>query len=233
MGGCFSSSNDAGNGRGESSDGTVGSMPIGRNQPLKKESPKWKSDVPLTSGQLRSKRDEFWETAPCYEGRKEIWDALLGAATALETNDFDLAQAIVDGASITCPSGSLTDCYDELGNRYILPVYCLSPPINMVDDNSESDATGAECDPEGGVEAILKLRLSLGKEIKLSVRSTDTVLHVKRRLQQTEGIDPHHQRWFYSGKLLTDKIKIEEIKIPKGFIIQVIVSQANPTPVDA
>lgn len=80
-------------------------VPIGRNQPLKPESPKWKSDIPLTKGQLKSKRDEFWETAPAFEGRKEIWDALRGAAQELENGEHALAQAIVDGANITCPNG--------------------------------------------------------------------------------------------------------------------------------
>jgi len=78
---------------------------LGRNQPLRPERPKWKSDVPLTEGQLRSKRDEFWDTAPAFEGRKEIWDALKAAAYALETGDHALAQAIIDGASITLPHG--------------------------------------------------------------------------------------------------------------------------------
>ncbi|XP_048464755.1 ubiquitin domain-containing protein 1 [Rhincodon typus] len=77
----------------------------GRNEPLKKERPKWKSDYPMTDGQLRSKRDEFWDTAPAFEGRKEIWDALKAAAYAIECNDHELAQAIVDGASITLPHG--------------------------------------------------------------------------------------------------------------------------------
>lgn len=77
----------------------------GRNEPLKKDRLKWKSDYPMTEGQLRSKRDEFWDTAPAFEGRKEIWDALKAAAVALECNDHELAQAIVDGASITLPHG--------------------------------------------------------------------------------------------------------------------------------
>lgn len=103
------------------------SVSLGKNQPLKNERPKWKSDVPLTEGQLRSKRDEFWDTAPCFEaislnlnsvcfhlltdgflfqGRKEIWDALKAAAFAAETNDYALAQAIVSGANISLPNGS-------------------------------------------------------------------------------------------------------------------------------
>lgn len=61
--------------------------------------------MPLTEGQLRSKRDEFWDTAPAFEGRKEIWDALRAAAVALEVMDYQLAQAILDGAGISVPNG--------------------------------------------------------------------------------------------------------------------------------
>lgn len=60
----------------------------------------------MTEGQLRSKRDEFWDTAPAFEGRKEIWDALRAAASAFEGSDHLLAQAILDGASITLPHGN-------------------------------------------------------------------------------------------------------------------------------
>lgn len=84
---------------------SFGVVALGRNQALKREKPKWKSDYPMTDGQLRSKRDEFWDTAPAFEGRKEIWDALKAAAQAFESNDHELAQAIIDGASITLPHG--------------------------------------------------------------------------------------------------------------------------------
>lgn len=63
--------------------------------------------MPLTEGQLRSKRDEFWDTAPAFEGRKEIWDALRAAAAALEVMDYQLAQAILDGAGISVPNGEI------------------------------------------------------------------------------------------------------------------------------
>lgn len=63
--------------------------------------------MPLTEGQLRSKRDEFWDTAPAFDGRKEIWDALRAAAVAAEAVDFGLAQAILDGANISVPNGKM------------------------------------------------------------------------------------------------------------------------------
>lgn len=197
----------------------------GRNEPLKKDCPKWKSDYPMTEGQLRSKRDEFWDTAPAFEGREEIWDALKAAAVALECNDQELAQAIVDGASITLPHGTLTECYDELGNRYQLPVYCLSPPVNLISERSDEDPTAR---PEPSLAAKkefqLKVRLSTGKDVRLSASMSDSIGQLKKQLQVQQDIDSAHQRWFFSGKLLTDKTRLQDTKIQKDFVIQVIVN---------
>ena len=85
-------------------------MALGQNQPLIHESLPWESEVPLTKGQLRGKRDTFWETAPAYEGRREIWDALRAAAEAAEEEDYELAQAIVTGANVSLPTGALRVC---------------------------------------------------------------------------------------------------------------------------
>ncbi|WAR22376.1 UBTD2-like protein [Mya arenaria] len=224
MGGCLGSNRHRDHSSRESSD--VAGISLGRNQPLRPEKPKWKSDVPLTEGQLRSKRDEFWDTAPAFEGRKEIWDALKAAAYALETGDHALAQAIIDGASITLPHGTLMDCYDELGNRYQLPVYVLGAPTNLLDDTSENDPPqdNDSKDPPGA-ETVIKLRISLtSKDIKIKVRTTDTMLKIKKRLFELEKIEPSRQRLFYSGKMLNDKLKIEDVKIPKGNVVQVIVT---------
>ncbi|RWS30716.1 ubiquitin domain-containing protein 2-like protein [Leptotrombidium deliense] len=205
------------------------SITLGKNQPLKQEKPKWKSDVPLTEGQLRSKRDEFWETAPAFEGRKEIWDALKAAAYASESNDYDLAQAILDGALISLPNGTLLDCYDELGNRYQLPIYCLSAPINLI-EGSDSESPSAESEPVndakfGGEEISVKFRISSScNDVKMSVFSKETVLSAKRKLATIEGIEPQKQRWFFGGRLLSDKMKIEDAKLQNGFVVQVIVS---------
>ncbi|MED6288102.1 Ubiquitin domain-containing protein 1, partial [Characodon lateralis] len=196
-----------------------------RNEPLKNDRLKWKSEYPMTEGQLRSKRDEFWDTAPAFEGRKEIWDALKAAAVALESNDHELAQAIVDGANITLPQGTLTECYDELGNRYQLPVYCLAPPVNLISEYSDEDPSDS---PEPPVafkkEFQLKVRLSTGKDVRLSTSMADNIGQLKKQLQTQEDIDVLHQRWFFSGKLLTDKTRLQDTKIQKDFVIQVIVS---------
>lgn len=139
----------------------------------------------MTEGQLRSKRDEFWDTAPAFEGRREIWDALRAAAVAAEAMDYELAQAILDGASVSVPNGYLTECYDELGARYQVPIYCLSYPINIVKEDNGRDSPAEYSEPvDGGTETVLKLRLShLFSDVKLSVYSTDTISMCKKKLQ--------------------------------------------------
>ncbi|XP_059892442.1 ubiquitin domain-containing protein 1 [Gadus macrocephalus] len=226
MGGCVGREREDTQGHGSSRNGgRAHRRRGGRNEPLKKDRPKWKSDYPMTEGQLRSKRDEFWDTAPAFDGRKEIWDALKAAAVALECSDHELAQAIVDGASITLPHGTLTECYDELGNRYQLPVYCLAPPVNLISERSDEDPSDS---PEPPVapkkEFQLKVRMSTGKDLRLSASMADTIGQLKKQLHAQEDIDAAHQRWFFSGKLLTDKTRLQDTKIQKDFVIQVIVN---------
>ena len=86
---------------------TIGGA-VGHNKPLKHRRPKWKSDVRLTEAQLQQKRDEFWDTAPAFDGRAEIWDALKASVQALESADHQLAQAILDGAGISLPNGTVS-----------------------------------------------------------------------------------------------------------------------------
>ncbi|XP_037656679.1 ubiquitin domain-containing protein 2 [Choloepus didactylus] len=105
----------------------------------------------------------------------------------------------------------------------------------MIEEKSDIETLDIpEPPPNSGYECQLRLRLSTGKDLKLVVRSTDTVYHMKRRLHAAEGVEPSSQRWFFSGRPLTDKMKLEELKIPKDYVVQVIVSQPlqNPTPVE-
>lgn len=52
----------------------------------------------------------------------------------------------------------------------------------------------------------------------------ETIGQLKKQLQAQEDIDIAHQRWFFSGKLLTDKTRLQDTKIQKDFVIQVIVN---------
>ncbi|XP_056148133.1 ubiquitin domain-containing protein 1a isoform X2 [Lampris incognitus] len=231
MGGCVGRNRM--DGRGSAGSSTRSKKRGGRNEPLKKDRPKWKSEYPMTEGQLRSKRDEFWDTAPAFDGRKEIWDALRAAALAAECNDLELAQAIVDGACITLPHGSLTESYDELGNRYQLPVYTLAPPLNLISETASEIEVSEHAEkqappPPPKQEFQLRVRLSTGKDLRLTASMADSISELKKQLEGQEDIHVAQQRWFFSGKLLTDKTRLQDTKIQKDFVVQVIVNQNPP-----
>jgi len=207
-------------------------FPTTKNKPLKQERIRWKSDVPLSEAQLRAKREEFWDTAPAFEGKAEIWAALKAAVEAATREDQAMAQAILDGAGISLPGGSLVECYDELGTRYSIPVYCLSLPVNLlVAGGRDSPAEfsepieGSEGAAEG-VELKVKVRVSLtGEDVRLVINSRDTVGHAKRKLHEQEGVgDPSRQRWYFGGKMLGDKQLMGETMVPSGYVIQCIIN---------
>eukprot|EP00095_Tigriopus_kingsejongensis_P005495 snap_masked-scaffold619_size123246-processed-gene-0.4 protein:Tk05495 transcript:snap_masked-scaffold619_size123246-processed-gene-0.4-mRNA-1 annotation:"ubiquitin domain-containing protein 2-like" len=217
------------------SDSTSSAIHTQKNRPLRHEKIRWKSDIPLTEGQLKSKRDEFWDTAPAFDGKLEIWNALKAAAEASEAhNDFDLAQAILDGAGISLPHGSLVEGYDELGTRYVIPVYCLSYPVNLLnesDRDSPDEASEPVYDPEAGREVRLRLRVSItGTEIRFYANTAETILSAKRKLQthsEARVGEPARQRWFYGGRLLNDKTRVGDARVPSGHVIQCIVSELD------
>ncbi|KAG0043993.1 hypothetical protein BGZ90_008916, partial [Linnemannia elongata] len=65
---------------------------------------RWNAPVPPpTRTQLERERQEFWDTAPIYDGRADVWQALRAACCDTE-NDADQLQAVLDAARITVPS---------------------------------------------------------------------------------------------------------------------------------
>ena len=81
--------------------------------------------------------------------------------------------------------------------------------------------------PEGHDHKV-RVRISLtGDDVVLIVNTADSVMAAKRKLQSQETPkvpEPSRQRWYYSGKLLGDKMKISDINIPTGFVIQCVVN---------
>ena len=95
-----------------------------KNKPLKRTlhtETNFKIDSSWTFEELQKQRAAFWDTAPAYDGREEIWQALKAAVSAIQVDessnspDYDHAQIILDSVGVTLPTGSLELCYDELG----------------------------------------------------------------------------------------------------------------------
>lgn len=68
----------------------------------------------------------------------------------------------------------------------------------------------------------------LGKDVRLTASMADSIAELKKQLEEREDIEVTRQRWFFSGKLLTDKTRLQDAKIQKDFVVQVIVN-INPS----
>ena len=76
-----------------------------------------------------------------------------------------------------------------------------------------------------GVPVTLKIRISsLGKDVKLRVSSTDSMLQVKKRLEELHSVELDRVTLLFSGRVVSDKTLVRDLNIPKGFVIQAIVS---------
>ena len=139
--------------------------------------------------------------------------------------------------------------YDELGNRYCVPNYCLAYPPSLAKEPAAAVAAAPQADasalntessrPVAGAEAVpaqdipaadkvtLKIRLSTLKDVRLPVKKTDTFSAVASKLGTMESFDGSRVRFFMTGKKIPDHATVESLDIPKGFFIQAHVPSTS------
>lgn len=133
-----------------------------------------------TRRSLDREREAFFETR--VSNSHEVWQILKQVvALVRDGSDADLAtaQALLDAAAITVPSGDLVDgAYDENGNFYPLVEYIVSNPERMVEPSPDEEATD-----EDAYESEEERRLEKGKTV---VRPAESV-EVRARLSDRGG----------------------------------------------
>ena len=82
--------------------------------------------------------------------------------------DLPTAQAVLDSAGITIPSGDLgLGCYDERGHRFVIPEFVLSEPSNIMDDE-------VEMKPRDSSSTVVMRRDPAGPDSLEAVSEADT-----------------------------------------------------------
>ncbi len=72
---------------------------------------------------------------------------------------------------------------------------------------------------------MVKVRLStVGKDVKVSVQTTDRVRDLKRALEAMHNVEAKRITMLYSGRVLNDSTLIKDLEIPRGYVIQAVVS---------
>jgi len=204
--------------------------------------PKWVSELPMTPEQLKVQKEGFWETAPTYEGKPEIWDAL---RRICECTSLSQAQVIARSIPLNFPTGKISDgCYDPLGNFYTLPNYCLSDPSNLVPSSEAQVSSKDYFSPLKTEDALsqktlierlakpdmkIRIRLNTSEDVCLEVARLDTIGQVRERLGLARNWDqddqqPQTVRFIYFGKILKPSATLQSLNISPDAVLQAQIS---------
>ena len=141
-----------------------------------------------------------------------------------ESHDLNFAQSILESCGIILPYGQLTEIYDSKGFRYLLPPYCVCDPIN-IDDNVDQLMHESEIIVNESKDKI-KIRLSDGKDILMDFHKSIRVSDIKANIRNQEQIDTKCRMVvLWCGKVLDDSTKLENLNLPKGSVLQVMIPQ--------
>jgi Ubiquitin-binding domain len=110
-----------------------------------------------TAAAVRTARQDFFDTRVA--GRAEMWAAMRLVCELVEAGDLADAQAVLDAAGGTCPTGLLWGrrggVYDAWGERYVVPGWCVGWPrgVRREDGVLEEHAEG-NSEEEGEEEDV-------------------------------------------------------------------------------
>ncbi|KAI9722782.1 MAG: hypothetical protein M1828_004478 [Chrysothrix sp. TS-e1954] len=126
------------------------------NAPLRRPKNWRSSSRAWTHRGLAREREAFFDTR--VTGRAECW-AAVRLATEMSRNEGDLkgAQAVLDAAGLTVPTGRLSDgVWDDRGVLYKLPRWVVSDPLNVVEGSDDGVGDGGEIEDADADEDEVK-----------------------------------------------------------------------------
>jgi len=73
------------------------------------------------------------------------------------------------------------------------------------------------------VSDTIIIKTLTGKTIKINTEPNDSIITIKRRIQDKENILPNQQRLIYAGKQLEDEKTLADYNIQPGAVIHLVL----------
>jgi hypothetical protein len=152
----------------------------------------------LTRKALLKERTAFFDTR--VTGRAEVWQAVRLVCESIEAGELDQAQALIDAAGCTCPSGDVWGkrggIYDELGEKYIVPAWIIGIPAGTVEGGDDDDETkkdigsgsGNVKKEKGKARMVVDEDATTEGDLRVRVRMSHTARDVVVRTRDDESV---------------------------------------------
>lgn len=147
------------------------------------------SNIPKS--ELQKRRKDFWETR--IEGNQEIWAYLREICEMEDVEGGVDVEELLDMYNIRPYKNCINIVYDQMGNLYEIPNYCIHEP-------SKYDLPELKKEPPKN-KKIINFIIRNGKnQIKVSYSNYCLVKEVKKFLGKKYGTNEKNVRLFYYGK---------------------------------
>ncbi|GAA99469.1 uncharacterized protein L969DRAFT_73482 [Mixia osmundae IAM 14324] len=71
---------------------------------------------------------------------------------------------------------------------------------------------------------LIKVKTLTGKEIELDIEPSDTIMRIKEKVEEKEGIPPAQQRLIFSGKQMGEEKSAQELNIVSGSTLHLVLA---------
>merc|ERR1712080_2981 len=71
---------------------------------------------------------------------------------------------------------------------------------------------------------MIKVKTLTGKELKIDIEADSAIMHVKRKVEEIEGIPPEQQRLVFAGKQIADNMAAKDYNIEAGATLHLVLA---------
>jgi hypothetical protein len=166
-------------------------------------------------------RTAYFETRVA--GHPEVWAALRLICEMLERGEMAEAQAVMEAAGCTCPNGEVWGrrggIWDERGERYAVPLWCVGVPRGTVmdqDGNEQEGTDGSGIEEESSGEEEVKKKVveqnkGKGRLVEVEKEDEEKIGDVKVRVRMSNTARDFVVRTRADEKVHTLLKKVREV----------------------
>jgi hypothetical protein len=125
----------------------------------------------------------------------------------------------LETSNIKVPNGSLEECYDVLGNKYVIPNYCQSDPDNLMEEQAKT----MDKNVNDGPMMDVRVRTSDAKDFIIHVPENASSERLTAMLREKYEEKTMEFKFIYKGRILQPHERLDVFSIQPDTYLQVMI----------